>query len=109
MSNNQIFKNKVPRDVFFALLDDISMKNDKYYIFNKNSYKKGIFNGVINNFLEELKEYYHVSKRKYIDRKLTYTSFTTIIRQICNLLKIEYTYKIKYDKSEYEIEYYIGF
>lgn len=95
--------------MFFGLLDSISMKNDKYYIFNKNSYKKGIFNGIIEIFLEELKEYYHVSKNKYIDRKIKYTSFTTVIRQICNLLKIEYTYKIKYDKSEYEIEYYICF
>lgn len=105
--SNQIFKSKVPKDLFFGLLDSIAMKNEKYYIFNKNSYKKGIFNGVIENFFNELKEYYHISKRKYIDRKLTYTAFTTVIRQICNLLKIEYTYKIKYDKSEYEIEYYI--
>ncbi len=107
--SNQIFKSKVPRELFYNFLDSVSSKNDKYYIFNKNSYKKGVFNGIINSFLEELVEYYHISKRKYIERKLTYTSFTTIIRQVCNLLKIEYTYKIKYDKSSYEIEYYICF
>ena len=44
---------------------------------------------------------------KYLDKKLTYNSFTTILRQICNYNKITYTSQIKYDKSSYEITYYI--
>ena len=39
--------------------------------------------------------------------KLTYNSFTTIIRQICKYNQITYTSQIKYDKSTYEIVYYI--
>jgi hypothetical protein len=39
------------------------------------------------------------------DRKLTYKSFNTIIRQICNFNKITYTTQIKYDKSVYDIVY----
>ena len=51
--------------------------------------------------------YYHISKRKYLERKLTYNSFITVIRQICNFNKITYTSQLKYDKSTYDITYYI--
>ena len=35
--------------------------------------------------------YYHNSKKKYLERKLTYNSFTTVLRQICNFNNITYT------------------
>ena len=59
--------------------------------------------------IEECKPYYHLSKRKYLEKKVTYNSFTTVLRQICNYNKIIYTSQIKYDKSKYEIVYYIYF
>lgn len=74
---------------------------------NKDAFKKGIFNDIIPIFLEECKEFYHLSKQKYIDKKLTYNAFTTVIRQICNSNKIIYTSKIKYINSTYDIIYYI--
>lgn len=103
----QIFKKNIPTELFFSLLDETSSKNEKHYVFNHASYKKGIFNGVIDVFLENCKQCYHTSKYKYLDRKLTYNSFTTIIRQICKYNQITYTSQIKYDKSTYEIVYYI--
>ena len=48
-------------------------------------------------------------KKKYLEKKLTYNSFITVIRQICNHLKITYTSQVKYDKSVYDIIYYIYF
>jgi hypothetical protein len=107
--SNQIFKKNVPNDLFFQLLDEICIKNEKFYIFNNDSYKKGVFNQSINNFLESCKPCYHISKQKYIERKLTYNSFTTILRQICKYNKINFTSQIKYDKSTYDIVYYIYF
>ena len=103
----QIFKNSIPNEIFFELLDSMCLKNEKHYIFNIDSFKKGVFKEVIQKFLENCRVYYHLSKRKYLDRKLTYNSFTTIIRQICNFNKITYTSQIKYDKSAYTIVYYI--
>jgi hypothetical protein len=85
------------------------MKNEKHYILNKNAFKKGIYNKSIDAFFEKIKPCYYLSKRKYLDRKLTYNSFTTVIRQICNFNKITYTSQIKYDKSVYDIVYYIYF
>ena len=105
----QIFKMSIPNELIIKLLDDIAIKTDKYYIINNNVYKKGIFNQTIPTFINDCRPYYHLSKRKYLDRKLTYNAFITIIRQICNFNKITYTSQIKYDKSTYDIMYYIYF
>jgi hypothetical protein len=104
---SQIFKNKVPNALFFELLDKICPKNEKHYTFNLDSFKKGIFNKEIIKFFENLKPYYFISKQKYLERKITYNSFTTILRQICNNNKIIYTSQIIYNKSSYNIVYYI--
>lgn len=103
----QIFKNNVPNDSLFELLDSICLKNEKHYILNIESFKKGVFKELIQKFFDNCKQYYHLSKRKYLEKKLTYNSFTTVIRQICNFNKITYTSQIKYDKSTYNIVYYI--
>ena len=105
--STQIFKKNIPNEVFFSLMDSICMKNEKHYVLNVESFKRGLFKNVIQNFIEECRPYYHLSKRKYLDRKLTYNSFTTIVRQICNFNKLTYTSQIKYDKSIYNIIYYI--
>lgn len=105
--STQIFKKKVPNELLFNLLDQICMKNEKHYLLNINSFKKGLYNESIQKFCTECQEYYHISKKKYLERKLTYNNFTTILRQICNFNKITYTSQIKYDKSTYDIVYYI--
>lgn len=105
--SSQIFKNPIPNELLINLLDDIAIKTEKCYVLNNNSYKKGMFNNIIENFINKCIPYYHISKRKYLERKLTYNSFITIIRQICNFNKITYTSQIKYDKSVYDIVYYI--
>lgn len=105
--STQIFKKNVPNDLIFNLLDSICMKNEKHYTLNTESFKKGIFKESIQTFISNCNEYYHLSKKKYLERKLTYNSFTTILRQICNFNKITYTSQIKYDKSKYDIIYYI--
>jgi len=105
--STQIFKKNIPTEILFNLLDLMCTKNEKHYVFNINSFKKGVFNNVIKKFIEDCKEYYHTSKQIYLERKLTYNSFTTILRQICKFNKITYTSQIKYDKSTYDIIYYI--
>lgn len=105
--SSQIFKKTIPTQILINLLNDIAVKTNKCYIFNNDSYKRGIFNESITPFVNTCKEYYHNSKIKYLERKLTYNSFVTIIRQICNHNKVVYTSQIKYDKSSYDIVYYI--
>ncbi len=105
--STQIFKNNVPNELLFNLLDSICLKNEKHYTFNSESFKRGVYKESIQKFINECTPYYHLSKRKYLEKKLTFNSFTTILRQICNFNKISYTSQIKYDKSNYCIEYYI--
>jgi hypothetical protein len=106
--SSQIFKNEVPNDKVYKLLDFICSKFNNNYVFNHEAYKKGAFFNLIEPFLEECRQYYHISKRTYLERKITYNSFTTIIRQICKFNKLAYTSQIKYDKTNYDIIYYIA-
>jgi len=103
--SSQIFKKEINKNIIFQLLDKLCIKNDKFYTFNNNSYKKGMFDDTISVFLNLCHEYYHISKKTYLTKKNTYNMFTTILRQICNFNKIVYTTQIKYDKSTYEIVY----
>jgi len=105
--SSQIFKSIVPSELLIKLLESIAIKTDKCYVINNDCYKKGMFTNAIEEFIKECIPYYHVSKRKYLERKLTYNSFITIVRQICNANKITYTSQIKYNKSNYNIMYYI--
>jgi len=106
-NSSQIFKSNIPIDMLIELLDKISVKYDNHYVLNNNSYKKGIFNGDIQSFIEKCKPYYYISKRKYLTCELNYNHFITIIRQICKHLNIRYTNKIKYERSTYDIVYNI--
>ena len=105
--STQIFKNKIPSELFYNFLNSICVKNDKYYLINNAAFKKGILNDVFTNFFDECKPYYHLSKQKYLEGKNTYQKLTTVIRQICNYNKLTYTSLIKYEKSTYSIIYYI--
>ena len=108
--SSQIFKYKLPNELLFDLLDVMCIKNNNKYIIDYNSYKKGLFNDFIINFIEKCKDYYYLSKtKKYLDRKLTYQGFLTIIRQICKFNNVSYTSEIKYERSDYGIFYYINF
>ena len=57
----QIFKERIPPDILFVLLEDLCVKTDKYFIINTISYKKGIFTEKINDFLNTCKQYYFLS------------------------------------------------
>ena len=104
---SQIFKKEISSDILFNLLENLCMKNEKYYILNSDSFKKGLFNKSIDSFIEICKPYYHNSKKKYLEKKITYNSFITVVRQICNFNKLTYTSQIKYNKSSYDIIYIV--
>ena len=105
--SSQIFKKKIPKEVLFNFLENNSKKKNNSYIFTKTSFKKAQFNNLVEPFCDSLKEYYHKSKLKYLERKINYKNFITIIRQICKSVHIPFTSKIVYDKSKYEIVYTI--
>ena len=104
---SQIFKYPVPNEILFNLLDKICLKTDSYYLVDMNAYRKMIFHNYNEVFCNELKEYYYVGKLFYITRKMTYKSFTNIVRQICKINTILFTSQMKYNESKYNIDYLI--
>ena len=105
----QVFKTLVPVELLWDFLKANFEFKETYYRINKFLYKKIEYNKNILLFTKSLKKYYHLSKLTYIERTMNYNFFLTILRQICNSHEIKYNSKLVYDKSSYEIEYYIHF
>lgn len=106
--SSQIFKEKFSPNILYSFLDQICKKDEKKYIFNKESYKLLSQNSFLcDTFIEEIRPYYFTAKFHYIEKKISFNKISTIIRQICNYLKMDYSSQIKYSKSKYEIIYYI--
>ena len=105
---SQIFKSTVPITILFELLEKICVKDEKYYNLSKSVFKAAEYRNLLNDFCSKIIEHYHTSKRYYVDRKMNYNKFVTVVRQICSLNNVSYTSKIVYNKSDYDILYYIS-
>jgi hypothetical protein len=111
---NQLFKTPVPVHVLWDFLKQNFTETDTHilitkYLFHKAEYNQtlSITNPTLSQFITAIRDHYYLSKRKYIDRPLTYKFFLTLIRQLCNAHHIQYSTKLVYNKSMYEIEYCI--
>jgi len=104
---SQVFKYVVPITLLTDLLDKICEPGEQYVIDN-NAYKRMKFHEYHTPFLETLAPYYHMSKRFYVERELTYTTFMTIIRQICRIHETEVSSTIHYGDSTYAIAYVVA-
>ena len=69
--SNQIFKKTVPNNILFDLLENVSLKTDKYYLIDVNAYRKILFHELQHGFCDSLKEYYHLGKQFYLERPFT--------------------------------------
>ena len=83
---SQLFKKQIQEELLIKFLEDNAEKTKKYYIVNNVLYKKLQFNNLLQPFLDSLISYYHLSKQYYLTRTMTFTRFTTIIRQLCKEL-----------------------
>jgi len=104
---SQIFRNPISKKHFFTFLSSWCEKKLIYHELTKTSFKGATFRDLIQPFCESIKDNYHISKQHYVERKMTYKNFITVIRQICKYHHIPFTSQIKYDKSNYEIYYSI--
>ena len=105
--SSQIFKQPIPKDTLYQLLEQICLKTNKYYVIDMNAYRKMQFNNLQDDFCSNILPYYHLGKQFYVNREMTYNSFTTIIRQICKYHAIMFSSQIKYNESKYNINYQI--
>lgn len=105
----QLFRKQVPKEILLDLLELICLKTDKYYLVDMNAFKILLYKNYHTDFINTMCEYYHSSKQYYVTREFTYKSFVTVIRQICKSNNISYLSKMKYEKSDYNIDYFIYF
>tara|TARA_B100000674_G_C37393548_1_gene712988 strand:+ start:284 stop:616 length:333 start_codon:yes stop_codon:yes gene_type:complete len=105
--SQQLFKLDPSKNILIEFLETNSEKKDKYYLFDKCSFKKAKLNLTIGPFIENIKEYYHESKQIYVNRPLSYKMIITILRQICKYHHIPFFSKINYSHSKYNICYKI--
>lgn len=105
----QIFKKNVPPHLLNEVLEKVCLKTDKYYLVDLNAYRKLLYYKLDESLSQSLVEYYHASKQFYATRKMTYNSFTNIIRQICKSNNVMFTSNIRYNESKYNIDYFIYF
>lgn len=105
--SNCIFIKDIDNNILYKFLDEYCIVENNYYILDKIIFKKYVYNDKIIPFLQSLNDYYKINKQYYLQREITFNNFLTIIRQICKFKNIEYTNKIKYDKNNYFITYYI--
>jgi hypothetical protein len=106
---SQLFKEEIKINVLFNLFDLIIQdKNDEYYILTLDAYKRGIMFNHINDFFETCEKYYHNTKKVYFNKKISYKSFITIVRQICKYNNISIVSKQIFNYSNYELAYYIS-
>jgi hypothetical protein len=103
----RIFKNSPDQNILFTLLENNCMITNNQYIFNMISYKKALYNNEVDTFIHNIRPFYYLSKRVYLDRKMNYNHFMTILRQLCNYYSIAYEKKIIYDNGDYDIVYFI--
>jgi hypothetical protein len=103
----QIFKETVPKKLFFDFLKLYCHISNNKFTINKIIFKKYKFENKIKPFFENLEKYYHKSKINYLSRGINYKNFITVIRQICKSNHIPFTSKIKYMNSTYDINYFI--
>ena len=104
---SQIFKYPLSSTILFDFLEEICVKKDKYYVFDKCAFKKASYKNILYAFYATLNDYYYLSKRKYLENPTNYNSLCTIIRQICKLNSTSCVSNIKYSNSTYEIIYFI--
>lgn len=104
-----IFIKPIDKSILFNLLDKICLRKSKYYVIDKNSYKSMLFTHIHVEFINQLYEYYNPTKHFYLNRELTYNSFTNIVRQICKNNDIKITSQVRYNKSASNIDFYVYF
>jgi hypothetical protein len=104
---NQLFKTIIDPVILWNFIKDNGEEKETCYLFNKSLYKKAVFRNTIQPFIQSLEGYYYDSKKHYIQRKMDYIKFITIIRQLCNSISVKYDTQLVYNKSTYEIVYSI--
>lgn len=106
---SQLFKTPYPleklKEYILKLCERV---DDSSYIFSKVCFKRAQMSALATEFISDVAPHYHKSKQKYADvNAINYKLVVNALRQLCKYHDIHVESKIRYDKSSYEIEYFI--
>jgi hypothetical protein len=104
-----LFKTNFPNHILFDFLDKICVKTEKFYYIDVNAYNKMRYHQYHVDFYKTMREYYFENKAFYLERPVDYRSFVNIVRQICKNNLIQFSSKMNFNESKYNIDYYIYF
>ena len=105
MPASQIFKYEIPCSLLVNVVRKLGYIDNNVYNINLASYKKGMLDGSIPELFKECRQYYFMSKKKYVDSKINYQGFLTVLRQIGKYHNLDFDTRINYYNNAYEIIY----
>ena len=111
LSKKYLFRTVVNIEPLVSILEKVSVRIDdnKWFQFDNSAFRKMVFQNIHQPFLDVVKEYYYPAKwRQYGNKELTYNSFTTILRQLCNEVGRTFYTKHVYDHSICNTVYFIS-
>jgi len=106
-----LFRKPISISPLIDVLNAVAPKIDgnKWFHFNVTAYRKMVYQQLHIPFITKIQDYYCPAKwRKYGNKELTYSSFTTILRQMCNEVGLAFYTKIVYDHSICNTVYFIS-
>lgn len=84
--STQIFVENTPPPLalLYDLLKTVCTIHTAHYVFDLGAFKKGLYLGVFDTFVDQCAAYYVPSRRYYCERRPhTFASLATIFRHIC--------------------------
>lgn len=103
---DKIFKANVPLEILYRVIHLYCVKKTDHYIIDEIFYRQLKFHtDIYQEWIDQICEYYHDSKRFYAERDITYNNLITMIRQICKTHRIMFSKKKCYRNCTYENVY----
>jgi hypothetical protein len=101
---SSILKDIVPFSLYADFLIehcDLDYKND--LVIDRNCFKRSLLNNTLFPFLSSLQPYYHESTQHYVTRRMTYTRFLTVLRQLFRQSCMHYESLVTHTSSRKEV------
>jgi hypothetical protein len=111
VSKTYLFRSAVNTDSLDRVLSKVATPIDggKWLQFDPCAFRKMVFHEFHKEFVASVKDYYYPAKwKKYGNKEITYNSFTTILRQLCNEVGRTFYTKHVYEHSICNTIYFIS-
>jgi hypothetical protein len=106
----QVYRTIPPIEPLQDLLVTYGEKTDKFVLIRPSTFNRIRYHEKLFPYLHSLEPHFHMSKLTYCTRRpFAYKNFMTLVRQICKLHRIPVVPSIRYDHSNYEMQYSVFF